>query len=261
MAFAPAELKVWLDEAVARFNQPAFIEADPISIPHLFTKKEDIEIAAFIAATLAWGQRKTVLNNATNLMARMDMAPHDFVLHATPADLKKMDGFVHRTFNSTDARYFVRALQHIYRKAGGMEAVFANAVEPDDQDIRNGLVALRAAFLKPRGVQARTIKHFSDVTRGSSAKRLNMFLRWMVRRDNAGVDFGLWRGVQPAQLLCPLDVHTGRVARVLGLLQRKQDDFAAVLELTAALRQLDAADPIRYDIALFGLGAEGVVRP
>jgi uncharacterized protein (TIGR02757 family) len=191
-------------------------------------------------------------------MARMDFAPHDFVLHATATDLEKLDGFIHRTFNATDARYFVRTLQQLYRDAGGMEQVFCNAVQPTDADISNGLVALRTRFFATRGLQARTRKHFPDVLRKSSAKRLNMFLRWMVRQDHAGVDFGLWRGVRPSQLLCPLDVHSGRVARALGLLHRKQDDFAAVLELTAALRLLDPHDPIRYDIALFGLGAQGL---
>ncbi len=254
------DVKAWLDEAVLRYNTPAFIAADPISIPHLFTKREDIEIAGFLTATLAWGQRPTILANARRLMALMDDDPHAFVCGATARDLKRFEGFVHRTFNGADCIFFMRALHNIYTRLGGMEAVISEAISEADADVTTGLIALRDAFFSCAGAQPRTHKHFSDVTRGAAAKRLNMFLRWMVRRDCSGVDFGLWRGIHPRQLLCPLDLHTGNVARALGLLYRPQNDLKAVQELTAALRLLDAADPIRYDIALFGLGADGLLK-
>lgn len=240
-----------LNESVKRFNQPAFIETDPVSIPHLFTGHADIEIAGFLAATIAWGQRPVILRNALQLMQRMDMAPAEFVLHADAHELKHLNGFVHRTFNGEDARTLVLGLRHLYKKYGGPENVFADALKKGN--MAQAISKFREALLeKPH--PARSRKHVADPAAGSSAKRINMWLRWMVRNDNAGVDFGLWKSISPALLHCPLDLHSGNVARKLGLLQRTQNDWKAVEELTANLRLLDARDPVKYDFALFGLG-------
>ncbi|MCU0434549.1 MAG: TIGR02757 family protein [Bacteroidia bacterium] len=245
------ELSTLLHESVARFNQPSFIESDPVSIPHLFTHKTDIEISGFLAATIAWGQRPVILRNALQLMERMDMAPSQFVMQADTRELKRLDSFVHRTFNGTDARTLVLALRHLYNKHGGPEAVFTQALQQGT--MAQAISTFRAALLeKPH--PERTRKHVADPAAGSSAKRINMWLRWMVRRDKAGVDFGLWPGVSPALLHCPLDLHSGNVARKLGLLQRTQNDWKAVEELTQNLRLFDAGDPVKFDFALFGLG-------
>ena len=254
---ADAELKAHLDRLVARYNTPEFIATDPIAIPHRFTRREDVEIAGLLSATLAWGQRPTILASAGRMLTLMDHAPYDFVRGHTPADLRRLRRFVHRTFNGNDLVSFIRALHRCYTQLGGLEAVVCQAVAPDAPDVRQGLVALHQALVGTPGFATRTHKHVADVRRGSAAKRLNMWLRWLVRRDRAGVDFGLWRSIHPRQLLCPLDVHTGRVARALGLLARPDNDFKAVLELTQALRSLDPDDPVKYDLALFGLGASG----
>jgi len=248
MKLKPDELKEFLDEKYELYNNPKFIESDPISVPHQFTKKEDIEISAFFAATLAWGQRPTIIRNALRLMEAMDNAPHDYILNSSKKDWKAFSGFVHRTFNGVDASYFMQSLQHIYKEEGGLEKAFYHA-----KDMREGLIHFRNVFLgkHPPG---RTAKHISDVNKNASAKRLNMFLRWMVRNDKRGVDFGIWKTISPSILYCPLDLHSGRVARKLGLLKRTQDDWKAVDELTKNLRILDAKDPIKYDFALFGLG-------
>ncbi|MCA6364239.1 MAG: TIGR02757 family protein [Bacteroidetes bacterium] len=245
------ELRYLLETSVQRFNTFTFIETDPVSIPHLFTARADIEIAGFLAATIAWGQRPVILRNALQLMQRMDMAPAQFVLHADARELKHLNGFVHRTFNGEDARTLVLGLRHLYKKHGGPEAVFANALRQGN--MAQAISTFRAALLeKPH--PARSRKHVADPAAGSSAKRINMWLRWMVRSDKAGVDFGLWKNLSPALLHCPLDLHSGNVARKLGLLQRTQNDWKAVEELTANLRLLDAKDPVKYDFALFGLG-------
>lgn len=251
MKLKPAELKEFLDEKYELYNRPRFIESDPISVPHRFTKKEDIEIAAFFAAILAWGQRPTIIRNATRLMDMMDNAPYEFIIGSTKSDYTVFSGFAHRTFNGDDAVYFIQSLQHIYTKKGGLEKTFypAPIVAPD---MREGLKNFRKLFLhKPTN---RSGKHIADVTKNASAKRLNMFLRWMVRNDKRGVDFGLWKSISPALLYCPLDLHSGRVARRLGLLKRTQSDWKAVEELTQNLRKLDKKDPVKYDFALFGLG-------
>ena len=246
------ELKSFLDEQVEKYNRPDFIEDDPISIPHRFSKKEDIEIAAFFAATFAWGQRKTIINKTNDLMRRMDEAPFDFILRHDHRDLKHLKGFVHRTFNETDLLYFIQSLQHIYRHKGGLESLFSSgSVEAMD-----AIAGFRSEFLQ-LDAPKRTEKHISNPEKGASAKRLNMFLRWMVRKDNRGVDFGLWNVLLPSQLSIPLDVHTGNIARELGILERSQNDRKAVEELDAVLRQLDPQDPVKYDFALFGLGAIG----
>lgn len=240
-----------LNESVRRFNSPEFIETDPISIPHLFSTKEDIEVSGFLAATIAWGQRPVILRNAADLMRRMDMAPYSFVMQADARELKHLDTFVHRTFNGIDARTLVLGLRHVYKKHGGPEAVFARALLRSN--MAEAISAFRAAMLEPKHPE-RSRKHIADPASGSSAKRINMWLRWMVRQDNAGVDFGIWKTLSPALLYCPLDVHSGNVARKLGLLHRTQNDWKAVEELTSQLRLLDTADPVKYDFALFGLG-------
>lgn len=247
------DLKPFLEEKYRLYNRNWFIESDPVSIPHLFTKKEDIEIAGFLAATIAWGNRKSILNNANRLMQMMDNSPHDFVLAATAKDLKPFNSFVHRTFNGTDCVYFLTALKEIYLNHGGLENAFSTGVKKGDTDVSNAIANFRTLFFSGNH-PARTSKHVSDPLGGSSAKRLCMYLRWMVRKDEFGVDFGIWKGISPSILSCPLDVHSGNVARKLGLLERKQNDWKAVTELTNSLKQFDPADPVKYDFALFGLG-------
>jgi uncharacterized protein (TIGR02757 family) len=259
MKLKATDLKEFLDGKYELYNKPLFIESDPISVPHQFNKKEDIEIAAFFAATLAWGQRPTIIRNANRLMEAMENAPFEYILKSKKSDWKAFAKFAHRTFNGVDAIYFIQSLQHIYKNEGGLEKAFA-PTKPSpsgeglkNQDMYDGLQHFRGVFLgkHPAG---RTAKHIADVTKGASAKRLNMFLRWMVRNDKRGVDFGIWRGIAPSLLYCPLDLHSGRVARKLGLLVRTQNDWKAVNELTQNLRKLDPKDPIKYDFALFGLG-------
>lgn len=257
----PAELPGLLEDLYHHFSQPAFIAPDPVSIPHRYTRREDIEIAGFLAATIAWGNRLSVLGSGSRLLTLMDQAPADFIHHSTPTDWARADRFVHRTFNGHDVQYFFRALQHLYRHHGGLMGVVTSAVSPTDEDASAGLIALRQAFFSLPDAPARTGKHVSDLTRNAAGKRLWMFLRWMVRKDSYGVDFGLWPGILPRQLLLPLDVHTGRVARTLGLLQRKANDLHAARAVTARLRLLDGNDPAKYDFALFGLGVSGWLKP
>ena len=250
MQLAQKDLKDFLEEKYDLYNRPSFIESDPISIPHQFSRKEDIEIAAFFAATIAWGQRPTILRNAHRLMELMENEPYQFIIHSEKNDWKRLEGFVHRTFQYTDVVYFIKSLQNIYLNYGGLEKVFA---EKSKKDIKEGIQHFRKVFLEinPAG---RTTKHIANVEKNASAKRINMFLRWMVRNDKRGVDFGIWKSIAPALLYCPLDLHSGRVARKLGLLNRTQDDWKAVQELTLNLRILDKKDPVKYDFALFGLG-------
>lgn len=245
------DLKQLLDQKFLQYNQPAFITSDPVSIPHRYHKKEDIEISGFLAATIAWGQRKTIVDNASRLMLLMGNSPLDFILHFKETDLKPFEGFVHRTFNYSDLCTFLFALKNIYQKHGGMERLFAKGYEQGGMN--QAIAHFREVFFSiPH--QQRSRKHVSNPLAGASAKRINMFLRWLVRKDNAGVDFGIWNSLKAHQLICPLDVHSGRVARKLGLLTRKQDDWKAAEELTASLRRFDAKDPVKYDFALFGLG-------
>jgi len=246
-----SELKSFLDYKVEQYNSPEFIVTDPIQIPHKFNKKEDIEIAGYLTATISWGNRKSILTNANSLLERMDFDPYNFVLNHTKEDLNNLDNFVHRTFNSLDLQYFILSLQNIYRNHGGLETVFSNHAEKDS--LQKAIHEFKNIFFElPH--QPRTQKHVSDPLKNSAAKRINMFLRWMVRKDSKGVDFGIWNKIQPNQLSCPLDVHSGNTARKLGLLKRKQNDAKAVLELDLSLRKLDALDPVKYDFALFGLG-------
>lgn len=250
------KLKQFLDEKTAQYNQPNFIENDPISIPHQFTKKQDIEIAGFFAATLAWGQRITIINNCKKLMEWMDNAPHDFLVNHQESDRERFMGFVHRTFNDTDLLYFIEFLTQYYRENESLETAFSSHLTADDKTIENGLIGFHRQFFSLPYAPQRTQKHVATPAKKSACKRLNMFLRWMVRKDNKGVDFGIWQQIQPQQLVCPLDTHVHRVATGLGLLKRKQADWQAALELTGHLQQLNPTDPTVYDYALFGLGVE-----
>ena len=247
-----SELKEFLDEKVLKYNQPFFIETDPIQVPKNFSGKENIEIAAFLTATIAWGNRLSIIKNATKLMILMENQPHDFVLNASSSDLKNLENFVHRTFNGADTVYFIRSLKNIYQSHKGLQAVFENGFNEND-GVKSALTGFYNTFFETNGERSR--KHISNVEKGASAKRLNMFLRWMVRQDKNKVDFGLWNGIPQSALMLPLDVHTGNVARKLGLFQRKSNDWKAVEEVTNALRNFDPTDPIKYDFALFGLGA------
>jgi uncharacterized protein (TIGR02757 family) len=246
-----AELKQFLDTKVALYNHPKFIESDPIQIPHQFSKKEDIEISAFLSATIAWGNRKSIINNANKMMDLLDHAPFEFVTQHQESDLVRLESFVHRTFNGEDFIQFVKSLQHIYKNHDGLEAAFAKYAKTDS--LQYSIHQFKNTFFEIPHLE-RTKKHVSDPLKNSAAKRINMFLRWMVRNDNNGVDFGIWTSLLPSQLSCPLDVHSGNVARKLGLLKRKQNDGRALAELDTALRRLDPKDPVKYDFALFGLG-------
>jgi uncharacterized protein (TIGR02757 family) len=246
-------IKDFLEEKYIKFNNKNFIEVDPIQIPHLYSKKQDIEIAAFLTATIAWGQRKSIIQNATKLMDWMENMPHEFILGASEKELKPFKKFVHRTFNGEDCIFFIHALRVIYQQYDSMEYAFSNGLKKNE-NIKNAIVKFRTEFLKIKH-QQRVEKHLSNPDTNSSAKRLSMFLRWMVRKDKAGVDFGIWKSISPSQLCLPLDVHTGNVSRKLGLLMRKQNDWKSVEEITTFLKTLDNKDPVKYDFALFGLGA------
>ncbi len=245
------ELKEFLDAKALQYNCPDFIESDPIQIPHLFSKKEDIEIAGFLTATIAWGNRKSIINNAKRMMVFMDHSPYDFVLNHQEQDLEALLPFVHRTFNGIDFITFIKGLQHVYKNHQGLENVFSK--ENGNQFLQMAIHHFKTVFFEIVHLQ-RTQKHVSDPLKNSAAKRINMYLRWMVRNDNTGVDFGIWKNISPSQLSCPLDVHSGNVARKLGLLTRKQNDAKALMELDLNLRKLDSKDPVKYDFALFGLG-------
>jgi uncharacterized protein (TIGR02757 family) len=245
------ELKKFLDEKVELYNRPSFIESDPISIPHKYSKKEDIEISGFLAASIAWGNRKMILRSANRMMELMDDSPYDFIINADKKDLERLEGFVHRTFNSGDFVYFVKSLKNIYNTKGGLESIF-DKYKTDDS-LQPAIHKLHSCFFElPHS--CRSERHVADPYKGSAAKKINMFLRWMIRKDKRGVDFGLWKTISPSILSCPLDIHSGNVARKLGLLIRKQNDAKAVSELDLNLREFDPADPAKYDFALFGLG-------
>ena len=246
-----SELKAFLDEKTRQYQEPGFLKSDPIQIPHNFDQKEDIEVSGFLTATIAWGNRLSIIRSARRMMELMDQAPYDFVMNATEAELERLEGYVHRTFNALDLKCFLLGLRHLYLEYGGMEKVFTHYARHDG--LQEAITQVRAHFFEIPHPK-RSEKHFSDPSRGSAAKRINMFLRWMVRPVDTGVDFGIWRGLDPSQLSCPLDVHSGKVARALGILKRKQNDARAVAELDASLRKLDPKDPVKYDFALFGLG-------
>ncbi len=253
MKFQEHSIKAFLDEKVALYNAEEFIASDPVSVPHQFDKKQDIEISGLFAATLAWGQRVTIIKNANRLMKWMDYAPYDFVLNFTDNDLAPFRKFVHRTFNGVDCEYFLWSLKNIYQQHDGLEQVFSDNFSKSDPDVFEAIIKFRQFFFELEH-SARTEKHVANPAKNATAKRINMFLRWMVRNDNKGVDFGLWNSISPAQLVCPLDVHSARVARKLGLLGRKINDWRAAIELTENLRKLSLEDPVKYDFALFGLG-------
>ncbi|MFC3196302.1 TIGR02757 family protein [Parapedobacter deserti] len=286
-----AEIKTFLDRKVAEYNRPGFIESDPVCIPHRFTRRQDIEIMGFFAAVLAWGQRKTIINKSTELIARMDGAPFDFIRNHHESDLRQLLGFKHRTFNDTDLLYFIEFFRVHYARYDSLEdafipptanvefraefievhphgdsgqrvassACFAQELSRPAFTIAMALNWFRSYFFSLPDYPLRTRKHISSPAQHSACKRLNMFLRWMVRNDGQGVDFGLWTRISPAALVCPFDVHVERVARKLGLIRRKQADWKTACELTDTLRMLDAHDPVKYDFALFGLGVEGAL--
>ena len=245
------ELKEFLDEKASFYENPDFIDSDPIQIPHSFTLKEDVEIAGFLSSIIAWGNRKMIINNAKRMMDLMGNSPFDFVIHHSEDDLTNFDGFVHRTFNADDFRFFIQSLQNIYKNHNGLEAVLKpeNGIDNYQLAIHN----FKQIFFEVPHL-TRTQKHISDPKKGSAAKRINMFLRWMVRDAKKGVDFGIWKTHNPAHLHCPLDVHTGNIARKLSILKRKQNDWKSIQELDLTLRKFDKQDPVKYDFALFGLG-------
>lgn len=246
-------LKRILEEKFAHYHQADFITKDPISVPHRFSRKQDIEIAAFFAAILAWGNRTMIVRNTNRIMALMDEAPHDFILNHQPQDLKPFIHFVHRTFNATDLLYSIEFFKHHYTHHDSLESAFLPKLAQPDAE--HSLVHFHQYFFSLPDAPDRSRKHISTPAKKSACKRLNMFLRWMVRK-NSEVDFGLWNGLSPADLICPLDTHVSDVARKLDLLERKQNDWKAAVELTQHLRLLDADDPVKYDYALFGMGAE-----
>lgn len=252
-----SSIRDFFDSKVKAYNQPSFIKDDPISIPHLFSKKQDIEIAAFFAAIFAWGHRTTIIQKSRELMQRMDMAPHQFTLELHPSKLKALSGFKHRTFREDDLYFFIEFLHRHYSRHSSLETAFtANAANSPSHGggfAGSCLVGFRRYFFAEEHLK-RTEKHIASPEWNSSCKRLNMFLRWMVRKDKKGVDFGIWNQVTPSQLICPIDLHVARVAKRFNLLQRPQTDWKAALELTEWLRKLDPADPVKYDFALFGLG-------
>jgi uncharacterized protein (TIGR02757 family) len=268
-------LKSFLNTKVAQYNRPEFIANDPVSIPHLFTKKQDIEIMGFWAATLAWGQRVTIINKCKELITLMDGAPYDFIINHEEPDLKKLLHFKHRTFNDIDTLYFISFFRHHYERFDSLEHAFvpsnklvilsdsegSNHVQSlrqaqTDNAIESALNHFRSYFISLPDFPNRTKKHVSSPSQKSTCKRLCMFLRWMVRKDEQGVDFGIWNRISPAELICPCDLHVDRVARKLKLITRKQTDWQTALELTQNLRELDPLDPVKYDFALFGLGIE-----
>lgn len=247
-------LAQFLDSRVDMYNRASFIPPDPVCIPHSFTKKQDIEIAGFFAAIFAWGNRATIINKSRELLQLMDNAPHDFCVNTDPERLKKLLAFKHRTFNTTDLLYFIEFFHYYYTQYTSLETAFTRWMNKKDLTVEHGLNGFYNHFFSLPDIPLRTRKHIASPEKKSSCKRLNMYLRWMVRKDKAGVDFGIWKNISPAQLVCPLDLHVARVAKKLGLLQREPTDWQAALELTARLRELDPKDPVKYDFALFGLG-------
>lgn len=246
------ELKKFLEEKYLKYNNPLFIECDPISVPHRFTSDADREIGGFMAATIAWGRRDLILRSCRILMESMDNSPYEFVMSASDKELERFSGFVHRTFNGKDCIYFLKSLKEIYSGHKSLEDIIVEGIKIHGT-LRGGLSYLRDTFFSlPH--ESRTEKHFANVMSGAAGKRLNMFLRWMIRKDDRGVDFGIWKRISPAELYIPLDLHSGNTARRLGLLKRKLNDWKAVEELTDVLREFDPADPVKYDFALFGLG-------
>ena len=251
-----SDLKEFLDQSYLRYNNPEFISNDPICIPHRFTKLQDIEISGFWVAMLAWGQRKTIINKGLELMKLMDNEPYDFVLNCSDADLKHVADFKHRTFNGTDALYFVDFFKRFYQRHHSLEeAFFPHGAEYEG--MKAALIHFHHLFFETPYAPTRTRKHIATPERNSACKRINMFLRWMVRKDQYGVDFGLWDNISPSELICPCDLHVERTARRLGLVSRQQTDWKMAVELTENLKRFDPEDPVKYDFALFGLSILG----
>ncbi len=253
-----AELKKFLDRKVKEYNRPSFIEHDPVSVPHSFTKKQDIEIAGFFAAIFAWGIRTTIINKCRELMRLMDDAPHDFIVNHKEKDRRRFEAFCHRTFNATDLLYFIAFLQQHYKKYDSLEDAFIRCLPASSREggriVQHSLDYFYTYFFSLEDVPARTRKHIAAPMKNSACKRLNMFLRWMVRNDNNGVDFGLWKTIKPSELICPLDLHVARVAKRFDLLDRPDPDWQSAVQLTDNLKKFDAKDPVKYDYALFALG-------
>lgn len=245
-------MKEFLDEKHDLYNNPAFIEKDPVSIPHSYEKLQDREISGFLTATISWGRRDLILRGAGKLMEKMGESPHEYIINASDDDFERYSDFVYRTFSGVDCISFLHSLRGIYRSFQSMEDIIADGMKADGE-LTSGIAHWRSMFFKPMH-PSRSEKHFADIRNGAAGKRLNMFLRWMVRSDNRGVDFGLWKRISPSQLYLPLDFHSGNMSRMLGLLKRKANDWKAVEEVTALLRQFDHLDPVKYDFALFGLG-------
>ncbi len=252
------QLKDLLERLHDKYNNTDFIENDPISVPHLFTDRNDIEISGFMAATIAWGNRKAIVKSARRMMEYMDGAPYDFTMNASEGELSGLHTYVHRTFNGTDFEWFVRCIRNIYAKAGGIGRFFETGYA-EYGDMRKVLSAFRREFFSCNGF-GHCEKHLSSIDKGAACKRLNMYLRWMVRKDSRGVDFGLWDGIPMSALYLPLDVHSGNMGRALGLLSRKQNDWKAVEQITESLREFDAEDPVRFDFSLFGAGIDGFLK-
>lgn len=248
------DIKKYLEQKVDLYNQPSFIKDDPVCIPHSFTKKQDIEIAGFFAAIFAWGNRTTIINKSNELLALMDNDPYHFCIGHSDNDLRSLLHFKHRTFNATDLLYFVEFFKMHFSKYASLENAFTQWMNPKDETVENALTGFYHYFFSLPDIPERTRKHIASPQKNSSCKRLNMFLRWMVRNDAKGVDFGIWKNIAPAQLICPVDVHVARVAKQLNLIKRQPVDWQTALELTACLRTFDQEDPVKYDFALFGTG-------
>jgi uncharacterized protein (TIGR02757 family) len=248
-----SNLKEFLDEKYLQYNSPAFIKGDPIAVPHMFTEKADIEVSGFLTAVISWGRREMICKAGMDIVQRMDHKPAEFVMLASDAEIGKLHTFVYRTFNGFDAQVFIYALRSLYKEFGSLEQAFLTSLHNDPSNLAAMISRFKQRFFIVEHLQ-RSTKHLSDPLKNSAAKRINMFLRWMIRKDNNGVDFGIWQSILPSQLVCPLDLHSARVARKLGLLKRKQDNWKAAIELTKNLSKFDSSDPVKYDFALFGLG-------
>jgi uncharacterized protein (TIGR02757 family) len=247
-------IRKWLDQKADAYNQPEFIQGDPISVPHRFSQLQDIEIAGFFASIMAWGQRTTIINKANQLIKLMDDAPYQFIVHHEEKDRKVFLEFKHRTLQPDDVIFLVDVLQNYYSHNKSLEDAFAKHISATDEDTFHALAGFYDMVFNHHTVMERTRKHIATPLRKSSCKRLNMFLRWMVRSDERGVDFGIWKKISPSQLVIPLDLHVGRIARQLELLHRPVNDWQAAKELTEKLKEYDADDPVKYDFALFGAG-------
>lgn len=253
-SYSHKSLKGLLEHFYKKYHQPSFIANDPIQVAYFYKQKEDVEIASFFTTLLAWGNRKQIIRNAKLLMSLMDNKPYDFMVTIKKKDINRFDSFKHRTINGNDIKELLWALHKIYQDHGGLEHLFTDAYKR-----HNDIYFALEVFYKTVSSYTQSshcLKHISNVSKNSAAKRLNLFLRWMIREDDRKVDFGLWKSIPASALYIPLDVHVSNVARKLGLLKRKANNWKAVQELTENLRLFDKNDPIKYDYALFGMGLE-----